>query len=50
MVFIDPTSILMVISAVETGDVYHLYLEKAKQALVPPNPKLFDTDTLTSFC
>ena len=31
-------------------DVHHLYLENAREALVPPNPKLFDRDTLTSFC
>jgi hypothetical protein len=27
-----------------------LYFENAKEALVPPNPKLFDIETLTSFC
>ena len=30
--------------------IYLLYLENAKEALVPPNPKLLDRDTLTSFC
>jgi hypothetical protein len=26
-----------------------VYFENAKQALVPPNPKLFEIDTLTTF-
>jgi hypothetical protein len=29
---------------------YCLYFENAKEALVPPNPKLFDIETLTFFC
>lgn len=29
---------------------FHLYSEKTRQALVPPNPKLLDTVTLTCFC
>lgn len=28
----------------------YLYLENTKEVLVPPNPKLFEKETLTVFC
>jgi hypothetical protein len=32
------------------GPRAYLYFENANEALVPPKPKLFEIDTLTSFC
>lgn len=39
--------VLALVRIMLCGD--HLYLEKAREAFVPPNPKLFDIDTSTVF-